>query len=100
LPWSAVPRVVVLDNAGLHTSKVVKAARPALAKLGISLYDLPAYSPQLNEIEGVFRQVKYHEMPQRSFTSKGDLRVGVENGFERYSRKLPRNRLTQPRPTA
>ena len=100
LPWSRLPRVVVLDNAGLHTSKVVKAARPALAKLGIYLYYLPAYSPELNAIEPVFRQVKYHEMPQRSFTSKSDLRMGVESGFERYSRKLPKKRLTQPRPAA
>ena len=33
--------MVVLDNAGIHTSKVVKAARPGLAKLGIYLYYLP-----------------------------------------------------------
>jgi putative transposase len=100
LPWSRLPRVVVLDNAGLHTSRAVRAARPALVKLGIYLYYLPAYSPELNEIEPVFRQVKYHEMPQRSFTSKADLRVGVENGFVRYSRKLPKKRLTQSRPAA
>ena len=100
LPGSAVPRVVVLDNAGLHTSKVVKAARPGLAKLGIYLYYLPPYSPELNEIEGVFRQVKYHEMPHRSFTSKADLRMGVEDGFKRYSKKLPKKRFTQPRPAA
>ena len=35
LPSADVPRVVVLDNAGIHTSKAVKAARPNLAKLGI-----------------------------------------------------------------
>ena len=28
LPGADVPRVVVLDNAGIHTSKVLKAARP------------------------------------------------------------------------
>jgi transposase len=100
LPWSRVPRVVVLDNAGLHTCKAVKAARPGLAKLGIYLYYLPPYSPELNEIERVFRQVKYHEMPRRSFASKGDLRTGVEAGFKSYSRKLPRKRVPQPRPAA
>ena len=45
LPWAEVPRVVALDNTSLHVSKVVKAARPDLAKLGIYLYYLPAYSP-------------------------------------------------------
>jgi transposase len=88
LPAAAVPRVVVLDNAGIHTSKVVKAARPGLAKLGIYLYYLPPYSPELNRIEPVFKQVKHHDMPTRSFTSKADLRKAVEDGFETFRRRL------------
>jgi transposase len=88
LPAAAVPRVVVLDNASLHVSKVTKGARPALAKRGIYLYYLPAYSPELNEIEPVFKQVKHHEIPKRSHTSKAELRGSVEQGFDSYSRKL------------
>ena len=88
LPPAAVPRVVVLDNASLHVSKVTKAARPGLAKLGIYLYYLPAYSPELNRIEPVFKQVKHHEMPTRSFTTRADLRKAVEDGFETYRRRL------------
>ena len=60
---AAVPRVVVLDNASLHISKVVKAQRKELARRGIYLYYLPPYSPELNRIEPVFRQVKHHEIP-------------------------------------
>ena len=97
LPAAAVPRVVVLDNAGIHTSKVVKAARPALAKLGIYLYYLPAYSPELNRIEPVFKQVKHHEMPVRSFTSKAELRKAVEDGFDTYRRRLARKGDKEPR---
>src|SRR5262249_7113401 len=48
LPAASAPPVVVLDTAGIHTSKVVRAARPGLAGLGIYLYYLPAYSPELN----------------------------------------------------
>ncbi len=88
LPAADVPRVVVLDNAGIHTSKVVKAARPGLAKLGIYLYYLPAYSPELNRIEPVFKQVKHHDMPVRSHASKADLRKAVEDGFDTYRRRL------------
>jgi hypothetical protein len=51
LPWSKAPRVVVLDNAGLHTSRVVRAARSGLALRGVHLYFLPPYSPELNQIE-------------------------------------------------
>lgn len=88
LPASDIPRVVVLDNAGIHTSKVVKAARPGLAKLGIYLYYLPPDSPELNRIEPVFKQVKHHDMPTRSFTTKADLRAAVEAGFEVFRLRL------------
>jgi transposase len=88
LPVSAVPRVVVLDNAGIHTSKVIKAARRGLASLGVYLYYLPAYSPELNLIEAVFKQVKHHDIPIRSHTSKTELRQAVEGGFETRRRRL------------
>ncbi len=97
LPVANVPRVVVLDNAGIHTSKVMKAARPELAKLGIYLYYLPAYSPELNRIEPVFKQVKHHEMPVRSFTTKAELRKAVEDGFNAYRRRLQPKGDNQPR---
>jgi putative transposase len=95
-----VPRVVVLDNASLHVSKAVRAARPGLARLGIYLYFLPPYSPELNEIEAVFKQVKHHEMPVRSFTTKAELREAVEQGFTRYRHKLLPKGCNQLRPAA
>ena len=88
LPAASVPRVVVLDDAGIHTSKVVRAARRGLAKRGIYLCYLPADRPELNRIEPVFRQVEHHEMPVRSFTTRADLRAAVEEGFEVYRRRL------------
>lgn len=100
LPAAKEPVVVVLDNASLHVSKVVKAARPGLAKLGIYLYYLPAYSPELNEIEPVFKQVKHHEISKRSHTSKGELRGTVEQGFDSYGRKLHPKGDKQLRPAA
>jgi transposase len=100
LPAAGVPRVVVLDNAGIHTSKVAKAARPGLARLGVYLYYLPAYSPELNRIEPVFKQVKHHDMPTRSFTSKADLRAAVEDGFDAYRRRLAEKGNNEPRRAA
>ena len=97
LPAADVPRVVVLDNAGIHTSKAVKAARPGLAKLGIYLYYLPAYSPELNRIEPVFKQVKHHDMPTRSFTTRADLRKAVVDGFDAYRRRLAARCGDEPR---
>ena len=97
VPRADVPRVVVLDNAGIHTSKVMKAARTGLAKLGIFLSYWPAYSPELNRIEPVFEQVKHHEMPTRSFTTKADLRKAVEDGFESYRQRLRTKGNKEPR---
>jgi putative transposase len=100
LPWSKSPRVVVLDNAGLHTGRVVRQARRRLARRGIYLYFLPPYSPELNEIETLFRQVKYHEIPERSHTTRLGLREAVERGFGNYGRKLPRKYPERLRPAA
>ena len=97
LPAASAPRVVVLDNAGIHTSKVLKAARSGLARQGIYLYYLPAYSPELNRIEPVFKQVKHHDMPIRSHTSKADLRKAVEDGFDSYRRRLAAKGDKEPR---
>jgi transposase len=100
LPWSKVPRVVVLDNAGFHTSKVMRAARKGLAGRGIYLYFLPPYSPEMNRIEPVFRQVKHQEVPVRSHTTRVGLREAVEAGFTNYGRKLRPQSRRELRPAA
>ena len=100
LPWSKVPRVVVLDNAGFHTGRVVRLARPGLAAKGLYLYYLPPYSPELNRIEGVFRQVKHQEIPYRSHTTRAGLRDAVAKGFISYGRRLRPNTPSELRPAA
>jgi putative transposase len=100
LPWSKAPRVVVLDNASIHTSKVIRRARHELTALGIYLYFLPPYSPELNQIEPVFRQVKYQEIPQRSHPTRAGLRTAVELGFANYGRKLEPKLPKELRPAA
>jgi transposase len=97
---AAVPRVVVLDNASLHVSKATKAARPALAKARIYLYYLPPYSPELNRIEAVFKQVKHHEVPTRSYATRTELRAAVERGFAAYRDGLRPRPCKQLRPAA
>jgi transposase len=100
LPWSKRPRVVVLDNAGFHTGTVVRLARRALAASGIYLDFLPPYSPELNLIEPVFRQVKHQEIPRRSFTTRAELRNAVVVGFSNYGGNLPSKVPKRIRPAA
>jgi len=59
--------IVVLDNAPVHTSKAVTEKREEWEKLGLSLYFLPPYSPQLNLIEILWRKVKYEWMPNSAY---------------------------------
>ena len=50
--------VVVLDNARVHTSKAVKERRAYWEERGLYLFYLPAYSPELNIIEILWRELK------------------------------------------
>ncbi len=100
LPRVRVSRVVVLDNAGLHTSHVIRRARRDLAAAGVYLYFLPSYAPEFNGIEPVFRQVKYQEIPQRSHTSRVALRVAVDTSFDGCRRRLKSESEKKPRRAA
>ena len=90
----------MLDNASIHISQVIRRARHRLTTLGIYLYFLPAYSPELNRAEPVFRQVKHQEIPQRSFKTRRELREAVELGFSNYGRTLRSKRSKEVRPAA
>jgi DDE superfamily endonuclease len=84
----ARPCVVVLDNASAHTSKAVQAVAPPLAAAGVILYYLPPYSPELNRIEEVWRQIKYHELPVRSYRALDELRAAVEAALRNHAAHL------------
>ena len=51
--------VVVLDNAKVHTAKLIQKHRPIWEARGLTLFFLPPYSPQLNLIEILWRHLKY-----------------------------------------
>ena len=88
LPRAGLPLVVVLDNASIHTSHVIKDALPHLAAEGITLYFLPPYSPKLNAIEPYFGGVKYHDLPERSYPVLAALAAAVDAAFERLEARL------------
>lgn len=84
----ARPCVVVLDNASAHTSKAVKAVAPLLAAAGVTLSYLPPYSPELNRIEELWRQIKYQELPVRSYRTLADLRAAAEGALRAYTARF------------
>jgi hypothetical protein len=104
-PWDALPPgyvrarpcTIVLDNYSVHRSKAVRAAEPALARAGLTFYFLPSYSPELSEIEPLWRHVKYGDLATRSFAAGPALHAAVDDALaaraaelEHATHKLPR----------
>ncbi len=84
IPRGPEPLVVVLDNASIHISHVIRDAAPRLREQGIQLYFLPAYRPELNRIEPVFGVIKHYELPERTYPTVPDLTAAIHRAFHRY----------------
>jgi transposase len=90
--WQRVrPCVIVLDNASAHVAPAFKDHRGELAALGVELFYLPAYSPQLNKIERLWRSVKYEDMPIRAYASIDELKTAVDAAMIRRAAGLQRS---------
>ena len=73
----ACPTIVFADRASIHTCNVVHQERERWKKRGLIVVFLPPYSPELNLMEGEWRQLKYHDLPERHFDNREDLRQAV-----------------------
>ena len=82
---------IILDNARIHTSKVVEMA---CGILNINLVFLPSYYPFLNPIENVWKDVK-REIYNSYYTNLDDLIEVFEDAFMSivYSRTYYENWL-------
>lgn len=60
---------VVIDNAPMHTSDAFKEHLERWETKGLFIYRLPAYSPELNLIEILWRFIKYFWLPFSAYTS-------------------------------
>lgn len=85
-----VPSWVVLDNGNIHHCLLVRHALPHLRRLGVYLFYLPAYSPELNDVEAVFGVLKAQELPERSYTTLDALLRAVQGALRRYHQRLRR----------
>ena len=63
------PTLVVIDQAPIHTSKEFISCLPQWEERGLYLYLLPAYSPELNWIEMLWRKIKYELSAYLSYDS-------------------------------
>ncbi len=70
--------VVILDNASVHTSEKFTENIGKWEEKGLFIKYLPAYSPELNPIEILWRFIKYMWIPFSAYTSFENLVEEVE----------------------
>jgi DDE superfamily endonuclease len=82
------PLVIWVDNYSVHKSDRVQAEQPALARAGITFHYLPSYSPELSKIEPIWRDVKHHDMRERSQTEVRALKEATETALAKKATDL------------
>jgi transposase len=65
--------VIVLDNARIHTSQIIKERIKVWQQRGLYLFYLPGYSPHLNIVEILWRKLKYEWLSPLDYQDKENL---------------------------
>ena len=73
------PTTLVIDNAPIHRSAEFEAMIPIWEAQGLFLWFLPPYSPELNLIEILWKQIKYRWMPIHAYESLQTLGHCLDN---------------------
>ncbi len=71
--------MIIIDNAPIHTSQAFQEKRDAWEQMGLFLYFLPGYSPELNLIEILWRFIKYQWLPFSAYLNFRTLVEAVED---------------------
>jgi transposase len=72
------PRVLVLDNAKIHRSKLMKEKLAEWEEKGFYIFFLPPYSPHLNIIEILWRKMKYEWLKPQDYLSFESLTKAIK----------------------
>ena len=79
--------VLVLDNSSIHRSNALFEKQEEWIELGLTLFFLPTYSPELNIIEILWRFIKYKWLELDAYSSWKNLVEAVEEIFRNYGEK-------------
>jgi len=73
--WQATGQITVMiqDGASFHRSHAVQAFWQQWQQMGLFIFFLPPYSPQMNRIEDEWLHLKRHELCSQLFEHEYDL---------------------------
>lgn len=72
------PTIIVVDQASIHTSDVMIDKVEEWLERGITIFELPSYSPELNLIEILWRFIKYKWLEIEAYQSWETFVASVE----------------------
>lgn len=84
---SGTPVVIVMDQASIHTSNAMYFKRQEWEERGITLFELPTYSPHLNLIEHLWKFMKYHWIEISAYQGWNNLVEYVEMVLREFGDK-------------
>ena len=82
------PTTLVIDNAPVHGSALFEAMIPQWEARNLFLWFLPPYSPELNLIEILWKQIKYRWMPLNAYESFEKLSDSLDNILASFGNKF------------
>ena len=77
------PLVAVLDNGPIHRSKLT--TRAIAQRPWLTLEWLPKYAPELNDIERCWRDLKQHQLANRTFVDADALERAIPDAVARLN---------------
>ncbi len=81
------PTVLILDNASSHTSAYFKGHLAGWRSAGLMIQYIPAYCPELNRIECLWKHIKYHWLQPADFLTSSSMRGALVNILSKVGTK-------------
>ena len=83
--------VIVMDNASVHHAKMIQDRIPIWQERGLFICYLPPYSPHLNIIERLWKEVKQAWLRPRDYISFDSLSYAANRVFANIGTSLSLN---------
>lgn len=86
-PKVSKPTVIVMDRASIHRSDAILDKIEEWLERGITIFELPSYSPELNLIEILWRFIKYQWIEIDAYSCWTTFVASVENILKEFGQE-------------